>query len=241
MPKIQIVSDLHEDLNKNGPVKVTGDHLVLAGDISDYPEHWDPYAELDIPVIAVLGNHEFINKEGSVADRVQEYKNRFENSLLSVLYNEILTVDGITYFGTTLWSDISSVPNTLDNNLNARGASGLTIEDWLIEYRDSINFLDNMLPCSEGRPTVVVSHFSPSYLSESPLYRGRDTNKYFHSNLENLIRRHQPALWIHGHIHSSVDYYIASTRILANPRGSTRHGSLENPAFKKNLIIQMES
>ena len=59
---------------------------------------------------------------------------------------------------------------------------------------------------------------------------------------------HAPDLWIHGHIHRSVDYTVGRTRVLANPRGhDTSHRrrdgawieKLENPAFDGGFILEI--
>jgi Icc-related predicted phosphoesterase len=44
-------------------------------------------------------------------------------------------------------------------------------------------------------------------------------------------------LWLHGHIHSSSDYVVGTTRILANPHG---YGA-ENPSFNPQLIVEVGS
>ena len=44
-------------------------------------------------------------------------------------------------------------------------------------------------------------------------------NGAFASDLEPLIARHRPRLWIYGHIHWSVDTTLGATRVLANPGG----------------------
>jgi hypothetical protein len=58
------------------------------------------------------------------------------------------------------------------------------------------------------------------------------------SNLEAFILEYQPPLWVHGHIHQSNDYYIGSTRILANPRA---YPDEPNVNFKADLIIEVFS
>lgn len=42
-------------------------------------------------------------------------------------------------------------------------------------------------------------------------------------------------IWLHGHIHSSSDYVVGTTRILANPHGY----GFENRAFNAQLIVEV--
>lgn len=41
----------------------------------------------------------------------------------------------------------------------------------------------------------------------------------FVSDLSDVIERHQPKLWIHGHTHTRFDYDVGATRVVCNPRG----------------------
>jgi Icc-related predicted phosphoesterase len=58
-------------------------------------------------------------------------------------------------------------------------------------------------------------------------------NHAYASDLTTLIESDQPALWVHGHIHTHSDYLIGVTRILANPLG--REG--ERTGFIENLVV----
>lgn len=42
-------------------------------------------------------------------------------------------------------------------------------------------------------------------------------------------------IWLHGHVHTSSDYVVGTTRILANPHG---YGA-ENPSFNPQLIVEV--
>ena len=41
-----------------------------------------------------------------------------------------------------------------------------------------------------------------------------------------MINRHQPALWIHGHVHDNFDYRVGATRI-------------ENVAFDVGKVVEV--
>jgi hypothetical protein len=73
------------------------------------------------------------------------------------------------------------------------------------------------------------------------------------SNLEALIMRRQPELWIHGHIHEAADYSIGDTRVVCNPRGyrhkeydKARKASMEaglevnEDQFDERLVIDVQ-
>ena len=59
------------------------------------------------------------------------------------------------------------------------------------------------------------------------------------SDAEYLLGRDRVELWIHGHTHDSFDYNVRGTRVVCNPRGYTKAGTLENPGFDPNFIIEV--
>lgn len=86
-------------------------------------------------------------------------------------------------------------------------------------------------------PTVVISHHAPHRRSVHERFAGSALNACFVSELEQRILAWQPALWLHGHMHDSSDYYIGATRVLCNPRGYTRGGKAENTNFDPYLTF----
>ena len=66
---------------------------------------------------------------------------------------------------------------------------------------------------------MVITHHAPTARSVGLHFQGHPLNAGFASNLEHIIRRYQPALWIHGHMHDAVDLQIGATRVLCNPAG----------------------
>ena len=60
-------------------------------------------------------------------------------------------------------------------------------------------------------------------------------NPCFASRLDGLIEASGPALWVHGHTHTSFDYRIAGTRVVCNPKG---YGT-ENTAFDPGLVVEI--
>lgn len=82
-------------------------------------------------------------------------------------------------------------------------------------------------------------------MSVAPEYKGSALNPFFVCDVEHVIRRNRPKLWIHGHTHTSCDYWIdhpvghvgsQTTRVVCNPFGYARHE--ENPKFNPGLFIE---
>jgi Icc-related predicted phosphoesterase len=89
---------------------------------------------------------------------------------------------------------------------------------------------------------IVVTHHAPHPKSVGPDFVGDKLNPLYASDLEELILDLKPALWCHGHMHSSSDYMIGDTRVVANPRGYSKPRSLElpeNSGFDPKFLVEV--
>ena len=88
----------------------------------------------------------------------------------------------------------------------------------------------------DGTTAVVITHHAPTPRSIAPRFSGSALNPEFASNLERLIARYKPALWIPGHMHNSVDISVGETRVLTNPAG---YNPEENPDYDPALFVKV--
>lgn len=97
----------------------------------------------------------------------------------------------------------------------------------------------------EVRATVVVTHHAPSARSVPKQYTGHELSPAYASEIldEVLASAQQvPALWIHGHIHQSIDYlHESGCRVTANPRGylQRRAKGSENTKFDRERFVEV--
>ena len=105
--------------------------------------------------------------------------------------------------------------------------------DAAAQHRASVAWLKSEWGRSD-LPTVVVSHHAPSARSLDPRCADDPVDAGYASALEPLIEHLQPVAWIHGHVHRSVDYVVASTRVVCNPRG---YADEPNREFDPGLVI----
>ena len=57
----------------------------------------------------------------------------------------------------------------------------------------------------------------------------------------DLMEELRPHLWVHGHLHHSVDYVCGGTRVLSNPRGYWSERGNENPSFDVDLVVDIDA
>lgn len=99
----------------------------------------------------------------------------------------------------------------------------------------SREFLESTLAEPFDGITIVMTHHAPSLRNVPQEYK--DVRAFYASDYDALIERFQPALWVHGHYHNSVDYFIGDTRIVCNPRGYFPHWL--NFDFDPQLVIEI--
>lgn len=245
------MSDLHLEFFNLDLTDVPADVLVLAGDISIGHEglRWARARLPRIPIIYVMGNHEYYNGQYEcVLDEARAAAARLGVHLLE---REEVRLDGVRFLGTTLWTDFEIEEPALPRAIAYQYANRSMNDFRTIRYGDrmlraqdtrelhieSRTWLANRLAESFGGRTVVVTHHLPHRLSINPRFARDPLNPAFASHLPELVRA-PVALWLHGHTHCSCDYTTdAETRVLCNPRG---YGPADlNEAFDSQLVVEV--
>lgn len=238
--QIQYLSDLHlefgSDIGKKVEIDPKADVFVLAGDIHTTPKGMAKFIrrlrkKTDIPIIYVLGNHEYYGYD------IQAFKNNktYEKALkefdnVFVLDNDTCEIDDILFIGSTLYSDLSNPIHSISVHAGLTDFRVVTVEkekltpsDWHSMWLRSTGFITTQLANrhDEGKldKTVVITHFSPSFKLHSKRYTGSSITHGFHSNLEHLLHLYTPALWIYGHTHDTINTKIGGCPVVTNQYG----------------------
>ena len=246
--KIHILCDLHVEFGNFVPPVVGADVVVLAGDVhvKNRGLQWIFDQKFEIPVLYVLGNHEFYHDK--FPGLIDKLKRDVKGTNIHVLENDSVEIGGHRFFGCTLWSDMElfgdpsvasffAAESMNDYRLirHSKAARGLQPSDTVSKHSESVKKLTKFLEAGDPERSVVVTHHAPSIQSIANRYRKDHLSAAFASNMENFILEHQPRLWIHGHTHESFDYEIGKTRVVCNPRG---YASIEeNKGFKPDYTL----
>jgi Icc-related predicted phosphoesterase len=229
---LRILGDLHLEFAPFVPPAVKADAVILAGDIGTGRSglKWALKTFPALPVVYVLGNHEFYGQK--LPKLIDELRDLASGTNVHVLENESLELGGVVFFGATLWTDFAldgdpvlseDVAQTSLNDYRRIRTlphySRLRPSDTRRIHLRSRQRLAESLPANQGRKLVVVTHHAPSRLSLPPAFEGDPCNPAFASELTPLIVESEARLWVHGHIHYACDYTLGKTRVLANPRG----------------------
>ncbi len=257
--KIQIVSDLHLEFGSIAIDNAGADVLVLSGDImvaNSIKKHWVEFIESMCSkfkhVVYVLGNHEHYHGNFSLSYTI--LKQAFEKHLnLYILDTETKIIEGVVFVGGTLWTNFNHKdPNAMF--MATRRMNDYRIVAYTDEQTQEIRSLDpndtvtyhykmkdhisKTVQEYKDQPIVICGHHAPSFQSIASHYVSSELNGAYASELfEFIVERPNIKLWTHGHVHSSFDYMIGSTRIVCNPRGYYRYE--ENPQFNPNFIVEI--
>ncbi|HUT49257.1 MAG TPA: metallophosphoesterase [Alphaproteobacteria bacterium] len=253
MTRILIASDLHLEFSDITLDASTADIVVLAGDIHEGAAgiEWAK-SRFAQPVIYVAGNHEFYN--GEIGAVTAAMKAAAVGSNVHVLDDEAVTISGVRILGAVLWTDFALYGEQVkseafgqclkfmpDFKIVSYGSEILAPEDTIAMHARSRDWLAGNLALSHDGPTVVVTHHAPHRGSLAARFAEDPVSAAFVSDLEAMILEAGPALWIHGHTHTSFDYQVGPTRVVCNPRGYTRkpNAHRENPGFARDFSIEV--
>ena len=230
------------------------DVLVLAGDIHSQCFHhlFLEHIPARIKIVLIAGNHEYYNGEfHTVNSYLKSLETTFPN--LTVLQDSSTKIDGVDFFGGTMFTDFSLAGyNPLAELDAARSIADFRLSKivdartgelrrWTTEdHKDCHeNFTQNLrswLKRTEGSDRrVVISHFVPAEQVIHPRWRMSGLNPYFTVDMTKYMG--WPGLWLYGHTHDSGDIMVGDTRLVCNPYGY-RDGA-ENLHFNDNLILDI--
>ncbi|MBT8387846.1 MAG: metallophosphoesterase [Ignavibacteria bacterium] len=247
--KIFPLSDLHIEF-ENPDIKIPDvDVIILAGDIGigNKGVKWIKDHIKKVPVIYVLGNHEYYgNKYPGLLNKL---KDETRDTNITLLENEIFELNDVLFFGATLWTDYEIFGQSRISGHECEQLmtdfkkirieprySKIKHTDLIHIHKKSLRWLIESLTKNKNNINIVITHHAPSLKSIPEIYNKDLETAAYASNLENIIQDCKPHFWIHGHIHSSSDYTIDDCRIICNPFG---YPDERNKEFKENLIIEV--
>ncbi len=250
--RLWVVSDLHCDSSLWSPA-VLPEHnvLVVAGDVSSSPDG----AIIELfriaqytyaPIVFVPGNHDFF---GAAID--DAFDSLVTGGVHVLRPGTPVIISGVRFVGATLWTDFelgddrhaseSWAARHMPEYSHVVRDDGDLIwpSDVYNEHQRHRRAIDDALRVPHAGPTVVVTHHAPSVRSLHPGDRGDVSAAAFASDLEELIKRHRPALWVHGHVHWASDYRIGDTRVVCNPRGYHSADWSERTGWDEGKVIDV--
>lgn len=248
--KIQVYSDLHLEFGERDDIEQSkdADIVVLAGDIDTGIDAFEWIEKtFTVPVIYVAGNHEHYGKE--YTENLKRLKSHKKD--IHFLEDDKVTIDGVTFIGSTLWTDFK-LYNTyyLSVEYAKHGMSDFS----RIRYKDfymspelasgiherSVKYITSNIPKAGKRKSdekfVIVTHHGPLKDSLDSFYEDGVLNPAYVSDLSHVFHDYDFDLWIHGHVHDKKDYTYNDKRVVVNPGGYFKY---EDTSMEKFKIVEI--
>ena len=247
--KLYVLSDVHVEFSPFDPPKVNADIVILAGDIHVKRRGliWAQEKFKHIPVVYVLGNHEYYGE--AHPKHLQKLKERAIGTNVNILENESIKLNGVTFLCCTLWTDFklfgdprlagyeaSEVMNDYRKIRVSPTYRKLRPIDTAAIHYNSINWLAEEAEKNRNQKLVIVTHHAPSSRSVPARFSEDIVSAAYASDLDEFVAGSGADLWIHGHLHTQSDYILGNTRVICNPRG---YPNESNEKFIPDLVIEI--
>ena len=234
--KIQYASDLHLEMAANRrymlniPFEVTGDVLVLAGDVGylcdktmPCPKFWEWASANYSEVLIVPGNHEYFHDYDIMANGDSWSREIVPN--VHYHQNKVVRIDNVDFILSTLWSRIDT-----ENELTVQrempdfrqvmyDGHRLTPTDYNTEHAKCLSFIKKSVAESTAEHIVVVTHHLPTMAVVAQEHKGSLLNSAFATELGDFIADSRIDAWIFGHSHANEEAIIGNTRLICNQLG----------------------
>ena len=251
--KIQYASDLHLEFPNNSkfllkhPLKVTGEILILAGDIHVIDKNyikdpfWDWASKNYKQVIVAFGNHEFY-RGYDLSTMKDGFKYKIRDNVY-YYYNCVITIDDIDIIVSTLWSYIhkeyedACAMNVNDFHLIKFNGKKLTPKHFNNEHIKCLNFIKKAINESKAKTKIIVTHHVPSALLVAKEFQGSDINDAFTVDLTDYIKNCGAKYWIFGHSHRNINKKIGETNCICNQVGYVNYDEHKTFNNEKNIDL----
>lgn len=258
--KVHSVSDLHCDNwellghEMATPVlPLVGDVLIVNGDVSDgsLERHLtrlaSKYLEAGRPVLFVPGNHDYYYQ--SVVEAEQRMSLACANAGVVFLNNSCFSLEGVCFFGTTLWAafDMREFSSLMQMNMakvmvaDYKYIKGFTPQLSLKLHEQARAELRQAAEAARAKKEklVLISHHAPLHECVPPGFKNNPISGAYASDLSAILSAEGIETAIYGHMHGSgCQKSLASpgTLLFTNARGCLRGTTLqaaikENPRF----------
>lgn len=250
------------------PADLDVEAIILGGDIHYSPDHLAAMLKEirdrqkpETQLIVVPGNGEYVDLE--LNESRKAYRAAVARVPNATFLDDESTVlpSGLRVIGSTLWSmidadKIDAYHKMMTDRHGMTGVDNIRLGDRYLTFADTNvlhlqarDFIENELQGlseAERDKTIVCTHFwptlrpwigpdgkiVPSFSVET------DSYQVVGSNLDTLIERCGPKLWLCGHVHETKDFTIGGTRILCNPRTGGGPNNV-NPDFRERCIVEL--
>jgi len=247
----QYCSDLHlefplnEQFMRKYPIEVSGDVLLLAGDVvpfavmEQHSDFFDFCADNFEMTYWVPGNHEYYHSDiGQRSGVVHE----FIKPNVVLANNVSVEHKGVQLILATLWSKIDPVYEwdmqraMSDFHVIRDSGNRFSIRAFNRLHEKGLAFVKRAVADAQAQEKIVVTHHVPTLMHYPQQYVGSVLNQAFAIELYDFIEPSGIHSWIYGHHHTNTPAFkIGATDMLTNQLGYVKHG--EHRTYSRSRVI----
>jgi predicted phosphodiesterase len=181
-------------------------------------------------VIYVTGNHEYYHSDltethARIMDATHDLSN-FHWLRTGAPYQ----LGDYLFIGDTMWFDYLRDPlNEYHSKIWSDFHQIKHLATWVGEHNVAFTkYLREALSIGLTGKPIIMTHHLPAPGSLNTKFARENTDRWFLCDQREIMAEYKPALWIHGHTHSDLDYMFEETRIVCHPTGYIDMGQNHN-------------
>lgn len=134
--------------------------VVVAGDVCDGVDSIEFLRRFEVPVVLVLGNHDYFIKEGrgsvDMEDVVNQMRERLAGSNVRLLERDGATINGVTFLGGTMWTNAANL-----TSMALSSSSAMTDHRYIVAKKawsriQRSAFLDQLMSTRSGLELELI-------------------------------------------------------------------------------------
>lgn len=184
--KLLVLSDLHVEFEAFQPdIEATkvADVVILAGDIHTGVQGmaWARQAFADKPIVYVAGNHEFYGQHwDKLLDKLRAHALIHD---INFLENDSVTIDGIRFLGTTLWTNFEFFGQTTRSKMMRLAENGMN--DFRLIEADPLAVKLVGLAGNVAKTSITDDRIKPRLSPTHTILRHRESLAWLQEQLGN--------------------------------------------------------
>lgn len=244
--KLHLISDVHMEFTSPEKVPfpaVEGDVCILAGDVGSvnhitaYVDYIKRLKQNFTHVVLIKGNHELYRSTYSDGLVLMDYIAELSGAhfLDSSWKKDSVTLDGVVFWGSTLWTDMKRGDSLVQNRVADALNDYVLIRQF--STSESIQIHNDTVARINWDADVIVTHHMPILRQHSKFPIDHITYGFNCTDLESLIAQSKVKYWLYGHTHDNTTTVVGNTKIVTNQCGYPREKMTSN--YNPYMLLEL--
>ncbi|NIU01068.1 MAG: hypothetical protein GWN01_09125, partial [Nitrosopumilaceae archaeon] len=210
---IHIQSDTHTEMGPAIGQACTSDVTICAGDNGTFVKpdslarYFDQIREYCNEIVFVLGNHEFYHGDyEETLTKADKFAKKHGIHLLDEVYGtQDLVLNGITFWGSTLWTDMKDGDYLVKQKIGNGFSDYHVITDGDLRFscQKTIDINTRTREKINWDADIIITHHCPIVIEHRRFPVNDITYGFCNTGLEEQLAASKAKFWVYGHTHDS--------------------------------------